>query len=290
MRTRFPSPVLTFTLVRTSHDLSMRTTKIHDVVLGDPKGTPVLLIHGFTVDHRILLPLDAAFAHSSHSWRRHYIDLPGFGASPAGPDIDGVDALARAVEAYVAERFGGDPFAVVGNSLGAALARHVACSMPARILGACLLVPSVAPLPERHLPPPRRFAVDGALLDSLPVEDRESYEEMAVELTQDNWERYRAAVLPGIRAYDRAAARRIRADFTLSTEPESRLAEPLAAPSLLVNARQDSVVGYTDQLRLVRHYDRMAVLLVDRAGHNVHIDRPGLVRNAITDWIARMTG
>lgn len=266
----------------------MRTTKIHDVVLGDPHGTPVLLIHGFTVDHRLLLPLDQVFARSSDAWRRHYIDLPGFGASPAGPEIDGVDALARVVEEYVAARFGTEQFAVVGNSLGGALARHIACSMPDRILGVCLLVPSVAPLAERDLPAPSRFDEDRALLAALSTADRADYEEMSVDLTRANWERYRESVLPGLRAYDRGAAARIWADFALSVDPESRLDTPLDSPSLLVTARQDSVVGYTDQFALIEHYRRMALVLVDRAGHNVHVDRPGIVHAALTDWIDRM--
>ncbi|SUP13929.1 hypothetical protein [Tsukamurella pulmonis] len=32
----------------------------------------------------------------------------------------------------------------------------------------------------------------------------------------------------------------------------------------------------------------MAVLVADRAGHNVHIDRPEVVRAAMTDWVDRM--
>ncbi|CAM3918535.1 alpha/beta fold hydrolase [Tsukamurella ocularis] len=266
----------------------MRTTKIRDVVLGDLNGTPVLLIHGFTVDHRLLLPLDAAFAQSGRRWRRHYIDLPGFGASPAGPEIDGVDALARAVERYVDDRLGDAPFAVVGNSLGGALARHLACSRPDRILGLCLLVPSVVPLPERSRPAPTRFDVDAELLAYLSPDDRAAYEDMAVDLTAENWERYRSSALPGIRAHDRVAAERIWADFSLSVEPESLLAAPMTAPSLLVTARQDAVVGYEDQLRLIAHYARMAVVIADRAGHNVHIDRPEVVRAAMTDWVDRM--
>ncbi|KXO99630.1 alpha/beta fold hydrolase [Tsukamurella pseudospumae] len=266
----------------------MTITAIHDRIIGDDDGTPVLLIHGFTVDHRILLPLDDVFARSSHSWRRHYIDLPGFGASPAGPEVDGADALGRAVEDYIGERFGTEPFAVVGNSLGGALARRIACSMPDRILGMCLIVPSVVPLAERDRPAPSRFDEDTSLLEELSGEDRAAYAEMAVDLTRDNWERYRDAVLPGLRTYDRTVAARIWADFSFAAEPETLLSEPLSAPSLLVTARQDSVVGFVDQLRLLEHYDRMSMLLIDRAGHNVHIDRPAPVRAAVGDWIDRM--
>lgn len=41
-------------------------------VLGE--GLPLVVIHGFGVDHRIMLPLEDAIEDSG--WQRIYIDLP----------------------------------------------------------------------------------------------------------------------------------------------------------------------------------------------------------------------
>ncbi|MGS7457367.1 hypothetical protein ACT3J6_22650, partial [Mycobacterium tuberculosis] len=38
------------------------------------RGTPLVLIHGFAVDHRILLPLEDMIG--ERPWRRVYLDLP----------------------------------------------------------------------------------------------------------------------------------------------------------------------------------------------------------------------
>ena len=51
-------------------------------VVGDAGDPAVLMLHGFPVDHRILrAPMERLFA-SHPGWRRVYVDLPGFGASP----------------------------------------------------------------------------------------------------------------------------------------------------------------------------------------------------------------
>lgn len=46
-------------------------------------GVPLVLLHGFSVDHRLLLPLDPLIE-AAGGWRRLYFDLPGHGESPAG--------------------------------------------------------------------------------------------------------------------------------------------------------------------------------------------------------------
>ena len=81
-------------------------------------GTPLLLVHGFCVDHRLLLALDDAIdAHGG--WRRIYVDLPGMGRTEAGPEIDSLDAVADAVVTFVRQELGDEPFAVLGSPTAA---------------------------------------------------------------------------------------------------------------------------------------------------------------------------
>jgi pimeloyl-ACP methyl ester carboxylesterase len=46
-------------------------------------GTPIVLLHGFGMDHRSLLPLESTFERSG-LWRRIYLDLPGATRTPVG--------------------------------------------------------------------------------------------------------------------------------------------------------------------------------------------------------------
>src|SRR5690625_7862512 len=85
------------------------------------EGAPLILLHGFGVDHRLLLPLDPALA-AAGEWRRLYFDLPGHGRSPLGGAASAED-LADAVEAEIVARLGTEPFAIIGNSFGGKIGR-----------------------------------------------------------------------------------------------------------------------------------------------------------------------
>ncbi len=66
--------------------------------------------------------------------------------------------------------------------------------------------------------------------------------------------------------------------------PEARFGTHAGA-HLLVTGRQDHLVGWRDQWELLEHYPRMTYAAVDGAGHNVHLDRPFVVRSLLGDWL-----
>jgi len=83
---------------------------VHQVSSGD--GVPVLALHGWTPDHRLMTGcLEPIFAELP-GYRRIYPDLPGMGQSPAG-DIDSSDGILAAVNAFIDEQIGDEPFAVL---------------------------------------------------------------------------------------------------------------------------------------------------------------------------------
>ncbi len=101
------------------------------------EGTPVILLHGWTLDHRMWAPQIAALA------GEHLLVMPdrrGCGRSTAPPD------LAREAEDVIAiaDVLGFDRFALVGLSRGAVVALDTARRHGSRITG---LVVSGAPLP-----------------------------------------------------------------------------------------------------------------------------------------------
>lgn len=79
-------------------------------------------MHGFTIDHRLLMPFESEFA-GREGRRRTYLDLPGFGDSPRLAAMS-ADPVAGAVVEFVRERVGAGAFAVVGMSFGGVVARH----------------------------------------------------------------------------------------------------------------------------------------------------------------------
>ncbi|MFL4479674.1 alpha/beta fold hydrolase [Paeniglutamicibacter sp. ORCA_105] len=258
---------------------------MHFVEIGS--GTPLLVIHGFCVDHRLLLGLDPALA-ARGGWRRVYIDLPGMGLSAAGPDIRSADDVAAAVASFARKAFGIQRFAVLGNSFGGIIARHLVAEFGDQVLGLALLCPvAVAEHGRRRVPPRTVLHTDEDLLASLDQEDAAAYQEMAVLQTPENWARFRDSALPGLRSFDRKAIGRIAGRYPLAIEPEDR-ASTFRGPTLVIAGRQDHVVGYQDLATLAGRYENSTFSILERAGHNAHLDQPELTAGLLEAWLARM--
>ncbi|XVX19911.1 alpha/beta fold hydrolase [Actinomycetota bacterium] len=249
-------------------------------------GLAVLGLHGNGVDHRLLLPLDPTLE-SAGGLERIYLDLAGFGQTPALGGNAGLPELADWLSGQVQQIIADRPFAILANSLGGLLARHLAGLLPDQVVGVALLAPVVHPDASlRRLPD---FAVverDEGLLDSLTAEDRAEFTEMAARQTRAVWEGFREFALPGIRAADPDAMDRLGARYFLADPPDGSGA-PFSGPALVVTGRQDHVVGYEDQFDLVRrHYPQATYAALHGAGHNVHLDCPAATAALLGQWAA----
>jgi pimeloyl-ACP methyl ester carboxylesterase len=81
-------------------------------------GMPVLALHGWVPDHRLMSGcLEPLFA-GRPGFRRLYPDLPGMGATPLPEEFTGSDDLLAAVEDYIDEQLGDALFLLVGESYG----------------------------------------------------------------------------------------------------------------------------------------------------------------------------
>lgn len=89
---------------------------------------PLFAIHGFGVDHRILLPLEGMI--DGLGWERHYVDLPWTsGARNESAHASNIHTPRDVADVAVAEiraAVGDAPFAVLGQPFGEMVARHVA--------------------------------------------------------------------------------------------------------------------------------------------------------------------
>lgn len=254
---------------------------LHHVEFGS--GTPVVLLHGYTIDHRLLLPLEPVFA-ARGGWRRLYVDLPGSGRSPrlSGPVT--AEAMGEAVLRFVDKVVGSEPFAVVGISYGGQLARHLVAERGARVLGTALLAPLVKPSGKRVLPERQVLSRDEALLASLDPADREIFTGIALYQDDAGWSAFRDHVLPGIRAHHREDAAALLKAYMLTRTPESRFGTH-EGTHLVVTGRQDHMVGWRDQLELLDHYPHATYAVLDGAGHNVHLDQPDTVHGLLGNWL-----
>jgi pimeloyl-ACP methyl ester carboxylesterase len=250
-------------------------------------GTPVVGLHGWASDHRLMLGLLEPLFARRGGYRRIYPDLPGMGASPAGGAASSDDMLA-AVDAFVDELLGGEPFLLVGQSHGALVARGLARARPGQILGLALVCPVASRIGQERRARPEHVVLrpDPELIAGLDQRTADAYADSAVVQDETTLRRFRDEVLVGVEVADVPALTRIAERWDLREDPEGGAAYP--RPTLIVTGRQDSSVGYADQYALLDHYPRASYAVLDVAGHCAHLEQPVLIEALLTDWLDRV--
>ncbi|GIM92243.1 alpha/beta fold hydrolase [Paractinoplanes toevensis] len=250
-------------------------------------GTPVLAVHGWTADHRLMLGcLEPVFA-DRPGYRRLYPDLPGMGASRADESIASSDDVLSAVSAFVDERIGDSPFLLVGESYGGYLSRALARDRPGQVLGLALICPIGTRVhrSERTLPEPSVLRPDPAVVAGLDARTAAEFADVAVVQTPETARRFRDEIMTGLDVADHAVLDRVEQRWALSRSPEA--GEPFTRPTLILTGRQDQVVGYADQFALLPHYPRATFAILDVAGHNLQIEQPALFTALMGEWLDR---
>jgi pimeloyl-ACP methyl ester carboxylesterase len=247
-------------------------------------GMPVLALHGGGVDHREMVgALEPVFAAAS-GHRRIYPDQPGVGRTPAPQSLVSADDELEVLLAFVDGVIGAEPFLLVGHSAGAYMARAIAARRPGQIAGLALL----CPLGERFDDVPAYevllASVDPA--DTLAEAEAGEYRDYFVVQTADTLERFTRHVAPGMRTVDEEAMARMGERWMFAESPDS--AAPYPRPVLIVAGRQDSTVGYADAWRLLEHYPRATFAVLDRAGHALPHEQPGVLGALLTEWLDRV--
>jgi pimeloyl-ACP methyl ester carboxylesterase len=173
-------------------------------------GTPVLTIHGWSPDHRLMRGcLEPVFGSLDRPYKRIYFDLPGMGRTPGVPWIDGADRMLDIVLGVVDALIPGERFLVAGESFGGYLARGLVAKRPQMIEGALLICPLGRPyvvtetsIDKGDVPELTVLERDPDLLASLTDYEREQFEGLTVLQNRRVWERFRDEILPALEIAD----------------------------------------------------------------------------------------
>ncbi|RYJ05670.1 MAG: alpha/beta hydrolase [Actinomycetales bacterium] len=248
-------------------------------------GRPVVLVHGFPVDHRSMLPLDG-WLDEPGAWRRIYVDLPFVRGSDSSRAIESSDDVLAELVDTLDRLIGPDEsYLVVGSSFGGLLSSRIAHDDP-RVVGLALLEPAViADHARRDVPPHVVLHEDPDALAAVDPALAQEYAEMSVVQSAEGLQVFAESVHAGLEAADPTVVARVEQKYSLSGG-EAELGYD--GPTLVVTGRQDHVVGYQDQLDLLDRYPRATFALLDSAGHNAHLERPDVVGALLRDWLVRV--
>lgn len=261
--------------------------RVHYVEHGPREASRVLvLLHGFTPDHRLMTGAFEPVLAGRDGWRRIYVDLPGMGRTEAARHVATTDEVYAVVRATVEALVPG-PYAVVGQSYGGYLARGLVAEHRHRVTGMALVCPMlVAEHADRDVPAHQVLLRD-TFCEALPRGTE--FDDMTVVQTEEIHRRVQEEIVCGLAVADGAALARIQQGWSgmFPREPEGTT---YGAPVLVLTGRQDSSTGFRDAWPLLDHYPHATFAVLDRAGHIGHIEQPALFRALVEEWLDRVEG
>jgi pimeloyl-ACP methyl ester carboxylesterase len=261
------------------HFVELTHGRVHYEIDGPEGGTPVVLVHGFSVPSFVWDPTFDALV--SHGFRVLRYDLYGRGRSDR-PDVSYDRTLfVEQLRELLAELGIETPVDLVGLSMGGPVVASFADSHPEKVRRLVFVDPFVGPVDAGVLEVPGvgdYLAV--FFIRSLP--NRLSGDFHNPEKVPDWSERFREQMR--YRGFRRALLRSVRQfmnhDFTDVYAAVGRLNKP----TLLVWGRQDRTVPFSESERIAGPLDA-EFFVVEDSGHTPHLERPEVFEPKLIEFL-----
>ncbi|WP_285767396.1 alpha/beta hydrolase [Peribacillus sp. SI8-4] len=250
------------------------------------EGTPILMIHGYSPDHRLMSGCMEPIFTERQGWRRIYMDLPGMGLTKGYDGISSTDEMLDAVTDFIQAVIPDQAYVIAGESYGGYLARGLIEKQQKQILGAAFICPVILPLPEnRTVEKHEIIKTDQRLIDSLTKDEWEDFKNHNIVLNEYTWLRYNEEILSGCKMNDEKFLNKVEQKYGFSFKIDQA---DFHKPSVFLLGRQDATVGFKDALDLITKYPRGTFAVLDTAGHNLQIEQPQLFHTLINEWLDRV--
>ncbi|MBS4534192.1 alpha/beta hydrolase [Clostridium sp. D2Q-14] len=266
--------------------------KIKDITINyevKGKGKPIIIIHGYSPDHRLMTGCMEPVFSSKDGYKRIYIDLPGMGKSESAEWITDSDVMLDIVIKFIEKIIPNENFLLVGESYGGYLSRGIIYKIAKRVDGVSLICPVIiADNEKRNVPGHVVLVKDNKLLSKLSPEDVEDFNSMAVVQSEKIYERYKNEIVSGIKMADDKFLENIQENGYEFSFDVDKLNEKFNKPALIILGRQDSCVGYIDAWSILENYPRGTFAVLDRAGHNLQIEQEEMFNSLTNEWLMRV--
>lgn len=254
---------------------------VHYEQAGPADGSPVLLVHGFSVPSYIYDPTFAALAAAGHRVTR--FDLYGRGTSDRPRGAYDMARFTRQVDELLDALAIEAPVDLVGLSMGGAITAAYAAEHPARVRRLVLIDPMAS---AREIGPLRWPLLGDYLFRVAVLPDMaagQAGDFVHPERFPDWSERYR----PQMRhfGFGRAILSTLREVATRDPLPAYRALGAQQLPVLLVWGEQDQTVPYALSGAVREALGAHQFLAVADAGHLPHLERPEIVAPALLQFL-----
>ena len=152
---------------------------VHYEAFGE--GKPIIMLHGWPLDHRIMVSTMEPLFKNRDGWKRIYPDLPGMGKTPGMDWITSQDQVLDIILEFAEDVAPGQRLVFAGFSYGGYLARGVVFRRSAKMDGLLLIAPVLLTDDTRRTIPVHTTLVkDHALVSELEPDLAEAFEGFAV--------------------------------------------------------------------------------------------------------------
>lgn len=254
---------------------------VHYDLSGPQNGTPVVLIHGFSVPYYTWDFTAAALAESGFRVLRY--DLYGRGYSER-PDVGYDRALFVEQLAELLDSLGmGEPIHVVGHSMGGAISVAFAADHPERVRHLALLAPFNTPVDIRPLNVPflGEYLNRVYFVPSLPEGQLEDFSQP--ERFSDWPDRFREQMR--FRGFERAILSTLREFMRYDPLPDYRAVGQESRRILVLWGDEDQVVPLRQNVRVREALGEPEWLVIPDAGHALHYEDAAPVSRALIDFL-----
>lgn len=252
-------------------------------------GTPIIMLHGSPVDHRLMKGCMEPVFNNRAGYKRIYMDLPGMGKTKGEPWITNLNQMLEVVIKFIEKVIPNENFLIAGESYGGYLSRGVIYKLRNRIDGLLLICPAIIlQYEKRNVPKHTVLKRDSKLLSQLNPVDAEGFNSIQVVQSKSIWERYRDEILSGIEVADIEFLENIDANGYKFSFDVDNMEENFNKPTLMILGRQDSRAGYKDAWGILEKYPRATFAVLDRAGHNLQLEQAELFNCLTNEWLDRI--
>jgi pimeloyl-ACP methyl ester carboxylesterase len=248
-------------------------------------GRPILMLHGWSLDHLSVKGAMEPIFVNREGWRRIYLDLPGMGQSDAPDWLKTQDQVLDVVVEFINSVVPNERFCVVGISYGGLVAQGLVHRLAQRMDGVMFLVTSMASKDEKGLPPHIVMYEESLDFGELDESQISTFKGMAVVQTQAHLEAWKETIFPGTARANYAFLDKLQAAYSFDVE---RLPQPFPAPTLFLLGRQDSSVGYRDAWRVIESFPHASFVVLDRAGHCLQVEQFRPCEVLVHEWLDRV--
>lgn len=256
---------------------------IHYELIGE--GMPLIILHSMGTDHRSMKAWLEPIFENKLSYQRVYVDLPAHGHSKIDSTVKSTDDILSNLVEFIDIMFSNKDFALLGSSYGGYLAQGIVHIKRKHVKKLLLLAPAIHQK-ERNIPEKVILEKNHAILHALDADTRSAFETLMICQNEGNLKCFLEEVQPGRLIANRKflTSNWREEGYFLSHEP-FRDVSSLQQELLLLLGKQDHICGYQDYEFLMDKFPHSNRVILDLAGHMLHIEQRKMVQQLVEEWL-----